>query len=253
MDAVITAGGIPAPEEGLFPYTNGASKALLDIAGKPMVQWVIDALDSAQTVENLIVVGLDHSSGLTANKPLHYLPNQGGMVANIKAGVGKVAQLNPQAERLLLVSSDIPAITPEIVDWVVHTAQETDHDLVYNVVARPVVEARFPQITRTYLKLKDIEVCGGDITVIKASLVTSHQDLWRRLTASRKNPLKQAALIGWDTLLLILLRRLDLDAAARQASKNLGIRARAVLSPYAEVAMDVDKPYQLERLIEDLQ
>jgi NDP-sugar pyrophosphorylase family protein len=39
MDAVVTAGGIPKPDELLYPYTLGKPKALLEIAGKPMVQW----------------------------------------------------------------------------------------------------------------------------------------------------------------------------------------------------------------------
>ena len=40
MDAIVTAGGIPMPGEPLYEYTNGSPKALLDIAGKPMIQWV---------------------------------------------------------------------------------------------------------------------------------------------------------------------------------------------------------------------
>ena len=33
MDAIVTAGGIPHPDEPLYPYTQGGSKATLDIAG----------------------------------------------------------------------------------------------------------------------------------------------------------------------------------------------------------------------------
>jgi NDP-sugar pyrophosphorylase family protein len=44
MDAIVIAGGIPEPGDPLYEYTQGQPKALLDIAGKPMVQWVLDAL-----------------------------------------------------------------------------------------------------------------------------------------------------------------------------------------------------------------
>jgi NDP-sugar pyrophosphorylase family protein len=42
MDAIITAGGIPQPGDPLYVYSNGDSKALIDIAGKPMIQkkWI---------------------------------------------------------------------------------------------------------------------------------------------------------------------------------------------------------------------
>ena len=59
MDAIITAGGIPKPEDPLYPFTQGISKALLEIAGKPMIQWVLDALNEAATIDNIVIVGLD--------------------------------------------------------------------------------------------------------------------------------------------------------------------------------------------------
>lgn len=253
MDAVITAGGIPRPDEGLYAFTNGTPKALLEIAGKPMAQWVLDALDAAQSIDNLVLVGLDPDSGITAKKPTYYLPNQGSMVNNIKAGVDKLVEINPQAERFLLATSDIPAVTPEMVDWVVDDALQSDHDLVYNVSTRPIIEARFPGSNRTYLKLRGVAVCGGDMSVLKTSLVTKHEDLWKRFTAARKTPLKLAALVGLDTLFLVLFRLVDLEGAARKASQRLGINARAVVSPYPEIAMDVDKPYQLELLTNRLE
>ena len=42
MDAVILAGGIPRPDEPLYAYSNGEAKALIDVAGKPMIQWVYE-------------------------------------------------------------------------------------------------------------------------------------------------------------------------------------------------------------------
>ncbi len=51
MDAIVTAGGIPLPEEPLYDATQGHPKALVDVAGKPMVQWVLDALTEARSIE----------------------------------------------------------------------------------------------------------------------------------------------------------------------------------------------------------
>src|SRR3990172_3974247 len=136
MDAIVTAGGIPMPGEPLYEYTNGSPKALLDIAGKPMIQWVLDALGEAETVERVIVVGLLEESGVTCPKPTTFVPGQGGMLQNVRAGVQKLFDLNPEAHNVLTVSSDIPAITGEMVDWTVNACQETDHDLYYNVITR---------------------------------------------------------------------------------------------------------------------
>ena len=75
---------------------------------------------------------------------------------------------------------------------------------------------------------------------------------WERMFEARKNPLRQAALLGPDLLFLLLTRRTTIDGAVKRVSKRLGLKGRAVISPYAEIAMDVDKPHQLELVIADL-
>ncbi len=125
MDAVVTAGGIPQPDEPLYSYSQGEAKALIDIAGKPMIQWVLDALGEAHTIERVVLIGLTDKSDLTCKKPLTYLSNQGKMLDNLKAGTAKVLELNPKAKYVLFVSSDIPGIKGEMVDWVVNTCLET--------------------------------------------------------------------------------------------------------------------------------
>ena len=248
MDAIVTAGGIPKPGEPLYEYTQGKSKALLDVAGKPMVQWVLEALDGAASIQKVVIIGLEPESGLTTRKTAAYLPNQGGMVENIRTGVFKALELNPQAHHVLVVSSDIPGITPEMVDWVVATAMQTDEDAYYNVIPREDMEKVFPESKRSYTHLKDLDICGGDMNVIRSSMVTSDEGIWNELIASRKNVFKQAAIIGYDILFLLLLRRLTIDDAVRRVAHRLHITGRAIVCPYAEVGMDVDKPHQLEML-----
>jgi NDP-sugar pyrophosphorylase family protein len=94
MDAIVTAGGIPNPEDPLYSFLKGDAKALVDVAGKPMIQWVLDALGGAKRVNNVIVVGLSPKSGVTCKKPLYFVSNQGRMLANIVAGVNKALEIN---------------------------------------------------------------------------------------------------------------------------------------------------------------
>jgi GTP:adenosylcobinamide-phosphate guanylyltransferase len=253
MDAIVTAGGVPLPEEPLYDATRGTPKALVDVAGKPMVQWILDALTESTTVENVIIVGLTEKTGLKCGKKMYFVSNQGKMVENLQAGARKVLEINDKAEYALLVSSDIPAITGEMVDWVVNTAMETKLDVYYNVIQREVMDKRFPGSKRTWTKLKDMQVCGGDMNVGRLALLTTDEtDMWERITGSRKSPLKQAALIGFDTAFLLLTGQLSLQMAETNIMKRLNITGKALVCPYAEVGMDVDKPHQLEIIREDL-
>jgi GTP:adenosylcobinamide-phosphate guanylyltransferase len=251
MDALVTAGGTPEPGEPLYEYTQGKSKALLDICGKPMIQWVLDALCGAETVENIVIIGLSSDTQLVCSKKVVYITSQGSMLDNLLSGMKMALKINPESHHTLVVSSDIPTITPEMVDWVVNNAMKTDHDAYYHVVTRQTMEARFPGSKRTYTKLKGIELCGGDMNVIRTTL-SGNEQFWSKVIAARKNPLKQAALLGYDTLLLLLLRLVDLEGAVNKVTKRIHITGKAIISPYAEIGMDVDKPHQLELVRADL-
>ena len=254
MDAVVIAGGIPQPDQPLYEYTQGKAKAMLDIAGKPMVQWVLDALSNAEKVDNVIIIGLPEDAEVTCEKPTYHLPNQGRMLGNIEAGINKMREINPQAEYVLSVSSDIPAITGEMVDWLITTAMETKHDVYYGVVKKETMDARYPNSNRTFTKLKDMELCGADIHIAHHTMTTdpAHLGTWEVLIGKRKSPMRMAAAVGFWTLALLLLGRLTLKKGVERVTKSLHFTGRAIISPYAEMAMDVDKSHQLEMLRADL-
>jgi len=253
MDAIVTAGGVPLPEEPLYAATQGHPKALVDVAGKPMVQWVLDALTDARSIDNVVIVGLTDKSGLKCGKKMYFVSNQGKMVENLQAGAEKTLEINPKAEHVLIVSSDIPAITGEMVDWVVKTAMETRLDVYYNVIPRAVMEKRFPGSKRTWTRFKEMEVCGGDMNVAMVNTIIGEDtSLWEKITDSRKSPLKQAALIGFDTAFLLLIGKLTLQKAETNITTRLKVTGKVIVCPYAEVGMDVDKPHQLEIIRADL-
>jgi GTP:adenosylcobinamide-phosphate guanylyltransferase len=252
MNVIVTAGGCPRPDEPLYPLTRGGNKALLDVAGRPMVQRVLDALNAARQVERIVLVGLPPETNLESQKLLTLLSDQGDMLANIQAGARELARQDPSGEYVLVCSSDIPAISGEMVDWLAGEVLRAGADLCYNVIERKVMEARFPGSRRTYVHLKNMEVCGGDLNAARLSMALGELPFWKRLIEARKNPLRQAAMVGFDTLILLLLRQLSLAGAEATAGRKMGLRARALICPYAEMGMDVDKPFQLELMNEAL-
>jgi hypothetical protein len=132
------------------------------------------------------------------------------------------------------------------------TTMETDHDIYYCVIPKEVMEARYPGSKRSFTHLKDMDICGGDMNVVRAKTVAANEELWEKIIASRKNVFKQAALLGYDNLFLLLLRQITIDKAVQRVAKRMDITGRVIVCPYAEVGMDVDKPHQLEMVRADL-
>jgi GTP:adenosylcobinamide-phosphate guanylyltransferase len=252
MIAIITAGGEALPGKPLYELTHGGLKAMLEIAGKPMVQWVLDALSETSGIDQVIVVGLPLETDLVCAHPLILLPNHGDMLSNIQAGAEKALEINPNATHAILCSSDIPAIRPDIIEWLMDQAKDLDQDIYYTVIERAVMEELFPSSKRTYTHLKDLQVCGGDVHCFRLGAAVEDNPFWKRLIDARKSPVRQASLLGYDTLFFLMLGQLRLKDAEETVCKRLGIQGRAILCPYAEVGMDVDKLFQFEIMSEYL-
>ena len=246
MHAIISAGGYPKPDESLYPITQGGNKALIDIGGKPMLQWILDALNGCQRIEKVILVGLPEGAKLQSRHPLTRVDNHGDLFENVRAGAEALLRLDPAAEISLLLPADVPAVTSMMIDWMINRIQGQSYDIFYSVVERSVMEKRYPQSKRTYTRLKDIEICGGDVHAFRPAFAVQDNPLWERILAARKNPLKQASLVGLDTLFLLLTRQMTLEQLVAFIGRKLGMRGQAVLLPYAEMGMDVDKDFQLE-------
>ena len=244
--AVVTAGWSADQDDPLAEYTHGKPKALIPIMGRPMIAYVIDALAGSRYIEHIVVVALDPSTDVQLRVPVEYVPDAGDILSNTEAGIQYVLAHYYDLDAVLLSTSDVPTITPTIVDAFIERCLQTDHDLYYAIVQRSVMEARFPESQRTYVHLRNGDVAGGDVILIRPGLVVNKRDLWRDLSEARKSPLRQARMFGLRPLLKLIARRLSLAEAEQRACHVLGVNGRAVPFPYAEVAMDVDKPFQLE-------
>jgi molybdopterin-guanine dinucleotide biosynthesis protein A len=246
MNAIVTAGGKIEPGQPLYEITHGGQKALIDIAGRPMVQWVLDALGKSSALERVFVIGLPLGTELTCAHPLVLLPDQGNMLANITAAAREVVHIDPQATHALLASGDLPALGVEMVDWLLGQVKDLDQDIYYTVVSRGTMETCFPASRRTYVPMKDIEVCGGDLHCFRLDAANEENSLIKQLIGARKSPLRQASMIGFSTLFWLVLRQLSLRDVETAVCQRLELRGRVLVSPYPEIGMDVDKPFQLD-------
>lgn len=247
MEAILTAGGTPHPRDPLYSLSQGEPKTMITILGRPILQWIFDALETSPAIDSIILVGLPEPFQKQVHSPLPitFLPDQGTLMGNILAGLEAAATARPEPHATMLLSSDIPALTPEAVEWMVEQArQRPDADLLYTVATRKLMEATFPGSKRTYVHLKDMDVCGGDMVILHTRMLQASRDLWQRLIESRKKPLQQAAMIGFDTLFLALTGQLTLAQAEQRVAARLNLRGRVIPTPFAGSAMDVDKPGQ---------
>ncbi|RMH01932.1 MAG: hypothetical protein D6706_00955 [Chloroflexi bacterium] len=253
MDCIITAGGIPGPDDPLYEYAQGKPKALIDMNGRTMLERVVDAFQHAQSVDDIVIVGLGDDMGMQFQRPVHHLPDHGSLLGNVLAGVRWLREQKGDVGYVLLSSADVPTLTGEIIDDFVARCQPLDKAVYYNFVTKEAMERRFPHSNRTYVKLKGVQIAGGDVVLADSVLADSHQELWEQLTNARKHAWKLAKTVGLWPMLKLLFRQLSIEDIENLFLRVVGRPAKIILNPHAEIAMDADKPHQVDLLREDLQ
>jgi CTP:molybdopterin cytidylyltransferase MocA len=248
IGAVVTAGQSLEDKDPLLLHTQGRSKALISIAGKPMIAHVVDALAGSTAIDHIVVVALDSTVPVRFSTPVDHVPGTGGLVTNVAAGLRHAFTTYPSLDAVLVSSCDVPTITPAIVDAFVAACLGTDcaATAFYSVVERSAMERRFPGARRSYMHLSDGDFCGGDLLLFRRTCNLDQQGSLQKLARARKSVLRQASLLGPRILLKLVLRRLSFTEIERRFERTMGVRGRAIASPHAELAMDVDRPHQLE-------
>lgn len=199
---------------------------------RPMVEYVVDALRQSGRISPIVVVGPRH----LALHDVIWADLHDDMLENVISGLNAVEQ-----SRVFIATADIPLLTASIVNAFLDQA-DPRYDVLYPVIERSVVEAKFPTAHRTYVRLKDGTYTGGNVLMVRKEAVIRTQWTARELLSHRKSPMRLASDIGIMTLIRWLVGKLSLEDAEHRMKRLLGIEGKALPFPYPEVGVDVDKP-----------
>jgi len=165
--------------------------------------------------------------------------------ASFEEAGGSIAEtLSSALERhdgpFLLTTADNPLLDAATIDAFLAGAEGAD--LAAGLVERRVLLSAYPGSRRTWLRFRGGAYSGANLFWLAGPQVLPVLDVWRRVEQQRKR--SRAVLGAFGPLLLaaIALRLLSVEQAAARVGRRFGIVARAVVLPYAEACIDVDKP-----------
>jgi 2-C-methyl-D-erythritol 4-phosphate cytidylyltransferase len=223
--------------------------ALIDVAGTPMLLRVIRVLESSPNIAK-VVISIDDPAALDRVPELASRVADGRVQCRVAANspsrsVAAVLADTRADEPVLVVAGDHALLTREMVEYV--TGAEPDGaDVLVAVVTAEVIRARYPESTRTYLNFRDHQVSGANLFAFLTPEAGRVADFWVNAEQFRKRPWRLVSVFGPAALFAFLFRRLDLDAAFDRVSDSVRARVRALRLPWAEAAIDVDRPADLE-------
>lgn len=246
------------PEGDPLAAAHGVShKALIPVAGEPMIGRVLGAIEAAGVFGQIAICiddpdavkGVPAVEALRSQGRLQMLPAGRSPAASVIAcleQLGGAGLRGPGAGPTLVTTGDHPLLNGEILrDFWRQAREPAGADLAVGVVSESVVRARFPAVNRTFLPLKGMRVTGANLFAFLGPEALAFARFWLRAEAHRKRPLRLLAPFGPVTLLLFALRRLDLAAAFARGSRVVGAEVRPVALAHPGAALDVDREEHL--------
>lgn len=234
VDVVILAGG-----DGAVIDPTCRFKGLLPVAGRPMVEWVVDAVrEATSAAEVAVVVPTAADLGDWVDKVDKLVVSDDRITRNILAGV----RAFPGEHPLLFITGDIPALTGHAIDDYVARTEASGSEITYPLITKQDMLEQFPGSERTFVKLRDGHVTGGNMIFLTRPLIERNLEIGQKLFDTRKSALQMARVIGFRWVLKMATGRLEVPDVEAKLAELLGGRASAIYTPEASIGADVDKP-----------
>ena len=237
--AVVLAGSRPGPDS--FAAQFGVeTKALIPVAGAPMVRRPVAALLASEQIGDVIV--LAQTPGVIAAALLAADPRV--RVEESKATIAETILALCEAEDtqwpLLVTTADHALLDTAMVDE--FCAAVTGAEIAIGIVERANLLSRLPQTKRTWLKFRGGAFTGANLFALSSPKVARAVEIWRSVEQDRKKAWRIISLLGPITLAMTALRLLGIDEVLSSLSDRLGLSIKAVRLSNPLAGVDVDKP-----------
>ncbi|MEW6523954.1 MAG: nucleotidyltransferase family protein [Bacillota bacterium] len=240
VDAVILAGRYNTGK--LQAASPARLEAMIEIVGRPMVDYVIEALVKSDVVGRIVLVGPGQELEPVLRPGVFAVEPVGDVLANLRRGMATA-----ESEQVMVCTSDIPLLSPASIRDFLHRCRQTPGaDFYMPVVSAHDAQEQYPEMKRTYGRIKEGRFTGGNIFLVSSRLP---ETVWKRaeeFVASRKSVFRLASLLGLSYILKLLVFRPSIPQLEARVEKLLGAKCRAVLTPYVELVVDCDKESDLE-------
>jgi len=233
VSVLILAGQREGVIDPLCAAAGVERKAIIPINGKPMIDYVLNALSAAKLKSPFHVSGFDAAY----DKRLTQSPSAPG-----PAGSAYAALRDGISFPCIVTTCDHPLLTKEMLDIFISGAKDSGADFCVGFAEKNIIQPAYPDVKRTYWNFSDRPVSGCNLFYIANKKGLAVIDFWKQVQHLRKKPIKLARIVAWGLLFKYLLGRLTLQEAFDYVSRRLSISATPILIPIAEAAIDVDKP-----------
>lgn len=256
FSALVLAGRRSSEKDSLAAATGCTHKALLDVAGQPMLERVLRSLGGQPGLRRL-AISCDRSDLLDALPPLDELGlnvrvEHHQSAASPALSVADFMEASGVDGPLLVTTADHALLTTQMLSQFWERACDSGAEIAVGVVSETLFRSSYPELRRTFIRLGSEAFSGANLFAFLSSDTAGVARFWSSLEKFRKSPLRLVGQFGPRNLLRYAFGRFDVDTALREISRVFGVSVALVEMPVAECAIDVDRPSDLALVTEIL-
>jgi GTP:adenosylcobinamide-phosphate guanylyltransferase len=246
--ALLLAGGKSKP--ALKKMTGQEYKALMTIdtiSPRPIICHIIDQLNNARYVSSVYIAAPNEVYQALDTQSAIMVPSGSTLMDTLKKSIPFLEQ----ESHILIITCDLPLVLSSHIDHFIEDClTQPDFDIYYAIINKDSYLNLFPHqsLKRIYATLVEGSFTGGNLFFINPRVIIDCATIIEQFILFRKHPLKMASILGSRITVKYLKKYLSIRDLERMVPHYLkGYSGKAILAE-PEIALDIDKPTQLEAL-----
>ncbi len=236
FDVIIPAGGTIG--EAFAKVVNTERKALIGMVSNTLIGNTIECLRNMPGTRRIVVIGNEAVRRGAYNVDM-VLPEAESGPKNIFNGLRWLSQEHEPAEKVLIVTCDLPFLTVDALGRFLAQCP-TDKDFCVPLVSYEDFADAFPSAEATFVKMKDGKWTTGCAFLATPKAIFAAAPQIEEVFKNRKSKLGMARMLGPKFLMGYMTKSLTVKAVEEKVQQILGCKAVAVPNSPAELAYDID-------------
>jgi CTP:molybdopterin cytidylyltransferase MocA len=238
VDVILPAGG---RIHGDFAAEAGtAVKALIELRDTSILTNTVQALRSTGRVNRMVAIGPAEIAPHAESHVDAVLPESDSGPENIYRGLDWLRSQPDSADRALIMTTDLPFVTPESVSSFLARCPEAA-EIALPLFSKQEFENRFPGSLNSYVRLRDGEWTIGGAFLLSQSALERNRAHIQRIHKARKSPFAMAQMLGVSFIARYLTRTLKVAHLESHCARITGCAACAVRGCDPALAFDIDE------------
>lgn len=256
--ALVLAATRGGPRDPLAVAGEVSHKAFIDLAGKPMLRRVVEAVIDSGRVGH-IIVSIEQDAmeeakqvlaGLEQRVPIAYTPSR----ESIGISVAAVEQSFPDCLPLIITTGDNGLHTGAIVKSFCDQLDLVDADGALGLTNARYVLEKYPDGARAFHRFRDGQYSSCNLYAFLTPKAFKGATIFNGGGQFGKKPKRLIGAFGLAAFLVYKSRLVKVRPFIRFLSRAIGVKTEPVFLPFAEGPIDIDRmnDWQLaERVIRE--